>query len=68
MFTPYSFHVRIFITAPAAEFSGLPSYTTRRADVELLQVQVQVLTFADISLHVSSGNLIPESTITSSSH
>ena len=44
-----------------------PSYTTRRADVELLQVQVQVLTFADIPLHVSSGDLVPESTITSSS-
>ena len=68
MFTPYSFHVCLLFTAPAAAFSGLPSYTTRQADVELLQVQIQVLTSADVPLHVSSGDLIPESTITSSSH
>ena len=68
MFTPYSFHVRLLITAPAAAFSGLPSYTTRQADVELPQVQVQILTSTDIPLHVSSGDLIPESTITSTSH
>ena len=68
MFTPYSFHVCLLITAPAAAFSGLPLYTTRRGNVELLQVQVQVLTSADIPLHVSSGDLVPESTITSTSH
>ena len=43
----------------------LHSYTTRRADVELLQVQIQVLTSTDVPFHVSSGDLIPESTITS---
>ena len=68
MFTPYSFHVRLLITAPATALSGLPSYTTRRGNLELLQVQVQVLTSANIPLHVPSGDLIPESPITSTSH
>ena len=66
MFTPYSFHVCLLITAPAAAFSSLPSYAGRLADVELLQVLLRQ--HPDIPLHVSSEDLIPESTITSTSH
>ena len=46
--------------ALAAAFSGLPLYTTRQGNAELLQV---FLASADIPSHVPSGDLISESTV-----
>ena len=64
MFTPYPFHVCLLITAPAAAFSGLPSYITRRANVKLLKVFFRQ--HPDIPLHEAEratpkrlGTLVP---------